>query len=387
MRGCILSTILTIMGAALVLLVIAFLSQILFDHVPWYVSSEEGKELILVNPILTQAVPGFKAVRVEIVPELTANHAVTNSLLLILTTATICAAVIVGIPMNIAFALAASGPSGLGDALINAVVNGVIGMLFAFFMPVLIWFGLFFQQGDLAYMIVWGVAGSIALSLGYAAVSYGTYQIYRLSRFLASILKTTVLFTSRRWQLGCVGIVIVVLVGVYFIAPQIGGCQPMLYNQVVEGHLDQATTATYCFYGNAGDVAAIRVFIPDGDVNPVTYPQITLAGPDKQILASDAQNNNRVFAYLQQALTESGFYQVTVRSIGQPRPYRMRIEQGERAAMGDINRDCTVDETDFELIQQRFDTTGNDDLDIDLSGHIDSEDHDFARRDRGQRCR
>jgi hypothetical protein len=164
-------------------------------------------------------------------------------------------------------------------------------------------------------------------------------------------------------------------------------CLPITYEQTVEGSITNANEReAYCFDGTAEQPVALRMFFPS-DTDITLDTMVELYGPDGTQLG---QNNDGegigTASFLAARLPLDGTYRIeATRNTGQG-PYRLRLEAATKAAAGDVNRDCVVDDTDEQLVQAARDSAGNPDLDVDLSGYVDTRDVVLLQRMKGQTC-
>lgn len=173
-------------------------------------------------------------------------------------------------------------------------------------------------------------------------------------------------------------------------------CLPINFEQTVEGQLERGGEPDYyCFFvESANQVVSIRMF-NIADYEPAISeldPYIFIYGPDGYRIEGNYDGDGiGKNSFLTALLLKEGFYVIEAgmqdwnKSGG---TYRLRLESGFEAAVGDVNRDCSVDEKDRQLL---FDALGseaqnNQNLDLDLNGVISTRDMMFLLRNIGIRC-
>lgn len=156
------------------------------------------------------------------------------------------------------------------------------------------------------------------------------------------------------------------------------------FERTVEGSLNDAKAETrYCLAVASGDWLAIRMFAVKGSALD-TY--IKVYTPDGKLFATDddgAQIGGNSF--LVKRATQAGTYRVVATRYSGSGAYRLRVEKGSKAALGDLNRDCTVNEMDAQIMQAALGT--NDPYaDLNLDGIVDAQDQQALQFRLGRGC-
>jgi hypothetical protein len=143
------------------------------------------------------------------------------------------------------------------------------------------------------------------------------------------------------------------------------------FEQIIDGVISSVgQRKTHCFTGTAGQWISIRMgnFYPSG-----FYAYLELYDP----------NNNRIaysdypdWQFLTAMLPLGGLYKIVVTGCGSSTgTYRLRLELGRKAARFDVNRDCVVDDADWQIITtQGIYGTSYPDGDFDLNGVLNAAD-------------
>ncbi len=156
------------------------------------------------------------------------------------------------------------------------------------------------------------------------------------------------------------------------------------YERTVEGTLgDARAEVRYCLAVTSGDWMAIRMFAVNG-ASLDTY--IKVYTPDGKLFATDddgAQIGGNSF--LVKRAAQTGIYRVVATRYSGSGAYRLRVEKGSKAALGDLNRDCTVNEMDAQLMSAAMGT--NDPYaDLNLDGVVDAQDQQALQLRLGRGC-
>lgn len=156
------------------------------------------------------------------------------------------------------------------------------------------------------------------------------------------------------------------------------------YERTVEGNLSDAKPEVrYCLAVAAGDWMSIGMFAVKGSTLD-TYIKVYL--PDGKLFAGDddgAQIGGNSF--LVKRATQAGVYKVVATRYSGSGTYRLRVEKGSKAALGDLNRDCIVNEMDTQIMQAALGT--NDPYaDLNLDGVVDAQDRQALQLRLGRGC-
>lgn len=156
------------------------------------------------------------------------------------------------------------------------------------------------------------------------------------------------------------------------------------YERTVEGSLSDARAEVlYCLAVTSGDWMSIRMFAVKGS-SLDTY--IKVYGPDGKLFATDddgAQIGSNSF--LVKRAPQAGVYKIVATRYSGSGAYRLRVEKGSKAALGDLNRDCTVNEMDVQLMSAAMGT--NDPYaDLNLDGIVDAQDQQALQLRLGRGC-
>lgn len=414
MRGCLTSTLMNILGAFLVVIVVAFLGNVIFAQLPWQVTSQESAEVIQSIDILSDlnesgSLPKINtSVHIEIVPELTPKIALTNSILLLIMTATFSAFIFILVFFLIVYSgyeLYMRGMADIGGFIETVFWSIGSGIILTLLGPLLIWFTLLLQEADPLYHIFWVVVGLPALLLGYGGVYYGAIGAQWLGKQIITIFSFPKIFKNQNAQIGA-GLILLVLLAFSFIAigqmnlaglfpdglsRQVASppseCEYIDYESVIEGQITSEQEDIYCFTGQSGSSIAIRVMEAQRGPKFTLYPSLTLYDPDGYALQRDGAEREMAYAQVVlQDLTEEGTYWIRIEGTENGGTYWLRLERGPKAGMGDVNRDCQVDERDQQLIKNAMGTRDNPDLDLDLNGIVESRDMVLFNHQKGTQC-
>lgn len=160
---------------------------------------------------------------------------------------------------------------------------------------------------------------------------------------------------------------------------------PLALEQRVEGQLSNATPrVTYCLRASAGQMISARMFALDDGLD--TYLRVW--STDGQLLAENDDGLNIGYnSFLSVRLPQDGVYRLEATRYGSTEGrYALRVEGGFEAAVGDLDRDCDVDQADRDHL---FSLLGkvNPNADLDLDGRVSTRDAIFQMRSLGIRCR
>lgn len=160
--------------------------------------------------------------------------------------------------------------------------------------------------------------------------------------------------------------------------------QPIAFEQTVHGQLNSTNASlSYSFAAAAGQWASVRMFSDDGTRNA----RLRLYGPDGTIIVTnEALLGANPYSFFSVLLAQSGIYRLEVTHSGDTQgDIRLRLEEGHQAAVGDINRDCRVDNADYTLMQGQW-GTDDQNADLDLSGLVNSFDYSILINNWGRTC-
>ena len=165
-------------------------------------------------------------------------------------------------------------------------------------------------------------------------------------------------------------------------------CQgrPLALEQRVEGRLSNATPAVvYCLQGTAGRILSARMFALGNDG---LDPYLLILTPDGEVLDENDDGLNIGYnAFLSVQLPEDGVYPIVATRYGDTEGrYALRVNAGFEAAVGDLDRDCDVDNVDRDRLHAAL-GTADPDADLDLDGVVSVRDAIFQMRSLGIRCR
>jgi murein DD-endopeptidase MepM/ murein hydrolase activator NlpD len=156
------------------------------------------------------------------------------------------------------------------------------------------------------------------------------------------------------------------------------------YEKTVEGTItDAKPSVTYCLAGTAGDWVSIRMFAAQGSTVD-TY--LKVFSPDGKVFATDddgAQIGGNSF--LVKRLPKSGTYKVVATRYSGTGAYHLRVERGSKSALGDINRDCIVNQDDVQMLNAMV-GTGDPNGDLNMDGVVDAQDQLIQNERLGRGC-
>ncbi|MGC8947691.1 MAG: hypothetical protein ACP5N6_16285, partial [Anaerolineae bacterium] len=122
------------------------------------------------------------------------------------------------------------------------------------------------------------------------------------------------------------------------------------------------------------------------DTNPTLDTLIELYDENNRLIASNDDGPGIGYnSFMSVLLPSGGIYRLVATRYSGNGSYWLRIEDGRRAAAGDVNKDCIVNDADGNLIKSalgRNDTQYN----IDLNGVVNTRDWNFYLQARGTRC-
>lgn len=139
----------------------------------------------------------------------------------------------------------------------------------------------------------------------------------------------------------------------------------------------------YCMAGTAGEWVSIRMFASN---NASLDTLLKLYTPDGKLFAQDddgAQIGSNSF--LVKRLPQTGTYKVVATRYSGTGDYHIRAEQGSKSALGDLNRDCIVNQDDVQLMQQML-GTNDPNGDLNMDGVVDQQDVQIQQERLGRGC-
>lgn len=157
----------------------------------------------------------------------------------------------------------------------------------------------------------------------------------------------------------------------------------LTYERTVSGTIWEDSPQTiYYLKASAGDWASMRMFAV-GNSSLDTY--LKVFAPDGKLLAVDddgAQVDGNSFLVVK--LPQDGTYQVVATCYSGEGDYKLRVEKGTKSALGDLNRDCVVDQPDMQMMSAALGGT-DPNADLNLDGVVDAQDQQiqFYRLGRG----
>jgi len=157
------------------------------------------------------------------------------------------------------------------------------------------------------------------------------------------------------------------------------------FGQTVGGWLSNfIPQESYCFTASAGQWVSIRMFAYNNN-SLDTY--IKLYTPDGRLFALDDDGAGTGYnSFLVQRLPQSGTYRVEATRFGSTSgDYRLRLEGGREAAVGDIDRNCVVNARDVSILMSRW-GTGDQDADLNLDSIVNSVDSSILQSNFGRSC-
>jgi len=161
--------------------------------------------------------------------------------------------------------------------------------------------------------------------------------------------------------------------------------QPLALEQRVEGRLSNATPAvTYCLQGTAGRILSARMFALGNDG---LDPYLLILTPNGELLDDNDDGLNIGYnSFLSVRLPEDGLYPIVATRYGDTEGrYALRVNAGFEAAVGDLDRDCDVDNMDRDRLRAAL-GTADPDADLDLDGMVSTRDAIFQMQSLGIRC-
>ena len=159
-------------------------------------------------------------------------------------------------------------------------------------------------------------------------------------------------------------------------------------SKAVEGALsDGAPETRYFLTASAGDAVSIRMF---SGKNSTLDTYLKLYGPDGSLIATDddgAQVDSNSFLVAQ--LPVKGVYQVVATRFSGSGTYRLRADKGSKSALGDLNSDCVVNQSDIQTMSAALaqaNAEPNSAADINLDGTVDAADQQIQQYRLGRGC-
>lgn len=159
-------------------------------------------------------------------------------------------------------------------------------------------------------------------------------------------------------------------------------------NQTVSGSIDTAyQRCIHTFNGNSGQWISIRMIKnPAGTGSLDTYLELRDSAGDLIKQDDDGAWPGSYNSFLTTQLPSTGSYHIVARGFSSSTGnYRLRLESGREAAVGDLNRDCQVNDADVSILMSRW-NTDNQDADLDLNSTVNSVDFDVMRENRDRTC-
>jgi hypothetical protein len=172
--------------------------------------------------------------------------------------------------------------------------------------------------------------------------------------------------------------------------PTCGGLG-LTYEQTQAGTLSNSRfEQVHCFFGQAGDWVSLRMFAVN---NSGLDTYIKLYAPNNGPIIG--QDDDGAWAgsrdsFVTVQLPQTGLYKLVATryefaSGTTAGDYRIRLERGREAAVGDVNRSCTVDDVDYtQLVSDSGKAAQNSDLD--LNGIVEQRDRDILLANYGHPC-
>ena len=158
----------------------------------------------------------------------------------------------------------------------------------------------------------------------------------------------------------------------------------LAYDNTVQGQLtDARPQVEYCIHAEAGQWVSVKMFgVKDSSLDTV----LKLYAPDGTLLASDddgAQIGSNSF--LVARLPKKGTYKLVATKYSGTGAYRVRAEKGAKSALGDLNGDCRIDETDTQALALALGTR-DPRTDLNLDGVVDDLDRQAMLMRLGRGC-
>jgi hypothetical protein len=158
----------------------------------------------------------------------------------------------------------------------------------------------------------------------------------------------------------------------------------LTFEQTVAGTISEAAPQTvYHLKATAGDWASITMFAADASALD-TY--LKVYAPDGKLLAVDddgAQVDSNSF--LVQKLPQTGVYEIVATRFDGSGDYKLRVEKGSKSALGDLNRDCVVNQDDIVGMAAAL-AAGDATADLNLDGVVDAQDRQIQYYRLGRGC-
>jgi murein DD-endopeptidase MepM/ murein hydrolase activator NlpD len=158
----------------------------------------------------------------------------------------------------------------------------------------------------------------------------------------------------------------------------------MSFEQTAGGSLSNSTPSrNYCFTASAGQWVSIRMFAYSGSLD--TY--IKLYKPDGQLFAEDDDGAGVGYnSFLVRQLPQSGTYRLEATRYGSTSgDYRLRLEAGREAALGDLDRNCIINETDRQRMVNAIGSSDQN-ADLNLDGIVNTVDYSILLGRMGRTC-
>src|SRR5439155_8613199 len=128
----------------------------------------------------------------------------------------------------------------------------------------------------------------------------------------------------------------------------------LTFEQTVAGTISNAAPeTTYYLKATAGDWASISMFAADASALD-TY--LKVYAPDGKLLAVDDDGAQVASnSFLVQKLPQTGVYEIVATRYDGSGDYKLRVERGSKSALGDLNRDCVVNQEDIQRMAAALD--------------------------------
>lgn len=164
-------------------------------------------------------------------------------------------------------------------------------------------------------------------------------------------------------------------------------CQSITPGRVAT-HVLNASQPVVRYCAQLSNWTSFRVFARSGQLDP-RIDVFTSWSPNPRLLASNDDGEGvRPNAFLAYRFVTSTYWIEVSRVAATSGTFAIRMDEGQGAAVGDVNLDCVVDQTDEAMVSARLGAgRGGDPADLNLDDRVDASDLRIVQSNRGLRCR
>ena len=160
-------------------------------------------------------------------------------------------------------------------------------------------------------------------------------------------------------------------------------------NQTVSGNIGSpGEQDSYCLTVGGGQWVSIRmVGCPEWTTCGLdTYLEVYNLDGSRLAWDDDGFVSGKLHSFLSAWLPGAGTYRIVARGYGSTTgEYALRVESGRAAAVGDINKDCTINGVDASIMMSRFGSS-DPEADLDLNGIVNTLDNGILQSNWGKTC-